>query len=451
MRLARKIAEDGKFWLPGSTETRLAGRLTISLTGSIALNITTEATAALVHFFPEDSKDFGVPHRQPRHYERVEGSLSNGDCVILEDCWQRGSHPLTQGGVVTTEIDARRAIVGRSDSAQHDMAAITEAKVSLDGLEYWIDHCWNEPRFETDQVSFRRSHAALDNRPVDLPPDEGDTVSHTLDLSFEWYQPDFFEQRLNEAVVPQRAVAIFRPSGPCPLAELLEKATILNKFLSFAIDGQMGITGIRGRVDGVQPNEVQLFQSGWIGPHVDVLLRASYTSPLFHLGDIERWAARALTNWYQLCQGQPAALDLFFASMFGRAELDARFLYVVQALDVLTNDDAEIDGSNLRARLHSLAKTRKSLLAGCGGAVSLADEIIKWRNYVSHGRPSRHRPTEDSVHHLAAIWRRAMAVLKLYLLGKIGFDCASVEKIARGNYFFNTTLDIPRLGEAQVS
>lgn len=449
MRLARKIVEDGKFWLPGHIETRLAGRLTISLKGSIALTVTTEATAGLVHLVPEDSKNFGVPHRQPRHYERVAGALSNGECVILEDCWQRGSHPMTQGGVLTTEMDAQRAIIGRFDSTQHDVSAIGDARVSLDGLEYWIDHCWNEPRFEIDRVSFRKGHAPLAGRPIDLPPAEGDTVSHSLDLRFEWYQPDFFEQRLNESVVPQRAVAILRPSRPCSSEELLGKATVLNRFLSFAIDGQMGITGIRGSVDCDEPTEVRLYQREWIGPHADVLLRSSYTRPLFHLRDIERWADRALANWYRLCQGQRAALDLFFASMFGRSELDARFLYVVQALDVLTSDDGEIDGSNLRARLHSLAKTRESLLEGCGGAVSLADEIVKWRNYVSHGRPSRHRPQEDSIHHLAAIWQRATAILKLYLLGKVGFDRAAVEKIARDNYFFNTTLDIPRVNEAE--
>lgn len=444
MRLARGIAEDGKFWLPGAIETRLAGRLTISRTGTVALNVTTEASAGLVHLVPEDSKDFGVPHRQPRHYDRVAGALSNGDCVILEDCWQRGSHPMTQGGVLTTEMDAQRAIVGRFDSTKDDMSALAVAKVSLDGLEYWIDHCWNEPRFETDQVSFRRSHAALDERPVELPPDQDDTVSHTLDLSFEWYQPDFFDQRLNESLVPQRAVAILKPSDPCPSEELLEKAMVLNKFLSFAIDGQMGITKIRGHVDRTEANYVQLFRRGWIGPHAADQHRASHTRPLFHLRDIEPWASRALGNWYQLCQRQRAAFDLFFASMYGTSELDARFLYVVQALDALSRDDCETSGNDLRARLHSLVKTRQPLLEGCGGAVSLADKIYQWRNYVSHGRPRHSRPREDSIHHLATVWEQATAILKLYLLGKIGFDRAAVDTIARGNYFLNTSLDIPR-------
>jgi hypothetical protein len=389
----------------------------------------------------------------------ILGMSSDGRSITLQDCSRIGATISFPGYPISTWT-ANRVLVGAHFDAEDDV-----------GFERLIVHYFHLNEWAGvsgfDHVSFAQPPEAAPIRiEHNLPDPITVSVGRDMDITLD------FEAKLNlaprpvvEAGVVQNAYFTIKFPRRKPLDELLETVYYLQNFLSLGVGVPVYPQAVLGALG--PPEEAVLVEIYYrpLG-RTDSARRVLPAEMLFAREDLPGGLDRSLNDWFEKAENLEPVYQLYFGLMYDpRTYPRYQFLGLMQALEAYhrrTTDTRDLpeeeherridsileaapeeyrdwlekklaysNEPNLRKRLKEIFGMYPESVAFIVGDRSkdrqrFIDKIGNTRNYLTHHDESLKRKAARG-EELIQIIRKLRSLLKVCLLGKIGFEDTQIK------------------------
>ena len=456
MRLSESIDKIGYFWLPSTPDTKVSGRLNISKSGQITLDVTglLEPLASMFQ-----------TQRQSKH---LNGILENGKAITLEKCHYKNQ---TLQVIAKSTVSSLRAYIGTNYN-DCDEVSFSKVSFSLEGLDQWLSIRGINVKYASNpeiDITFTPPPPILIKLADDL----------NLEFSFTWTGPSPYS--ITDAQVTQSAYVSLLCATPKPFsyfATLLPK--ILN-FFCFSIDESIQLTSLTGYSNNIlttlpggksRPVPIEIFFSGFNSDKPAP--KISKHNMLLSYGDIAPELQRLLTNWLANYEISEPAFNLYFAAKAdAHAYLDGRFLSFAQGIETLHRRNStdttmsheefqaliktlstacpsekrqwlsqKLHYANelpLRERLNQILEPFQQYFGNQDACKAFIAKVINTRNYLTHYDPELSTSTASP----QTLWELCMkleALFQLHFLRLMGFNIEEIKRILKDNVAFQNKL-----------
>jgi ApeA N-terminal domain 1/Apea-like HEPN len=444
MKVTKPLDAQGFWWMPGTPEIKVPGRLLVSADGAVSLEL-------LGHV-----QQSPLPHGP---IEFLHGVLHNGKLVTLLDS-QYSHSSLNMPGIATARLNALWAFVGTHFSSPTDLC-FSKTYFHVEGLDRWLGLTGIRVTFDAEYRSATINYQPIP--PIAFPLEDGST----LRILFSWTLPSIGGS-VESASVSQKANLCFETPSPVPFAELSSTIYRLNCLLCLAINETVSLTELEFSsptlIDASSHRELLVEVYGRTMPQSESSPKFRPFGQLFIYHQVRDRFGSLVSGWLQNFQTIEPALNLYFAvatsdSMF----LENQFLFLVQGLETLHRRTlqetmlplVEFD-SLTRLLIEACPTTRREwlsarlgyanelplrrrlgdLLGGLSRVLWLAgdndfpiSDVVDTRNYLTHFDPGLEERASRG-RDLFTLTEMLQAAFALLLLGRIGFASDEIKRVA---------------------
>lgn len=456
MRLSESIDKIGYFWLPSTPDTKVSGRLNISKSGQITLDVT-GMLEPLISMFQTQ--------RQPK---RINGMLENGKAITLEQCHYKNQ---TLQVIAKSTISSLKAYIGSSYN-DSDEVSFHKVSFSLEGLDHWLSIRGINVKYASNpevNITFTPPKPILIELAEDL----------SLEFSFTWTGPSPYS--ITDAQVTQSAYISLICSTPKPFSYFSTLLPKILNFFCFSIDENIQLTSLTGysnniltTLPGGKPRPVPIeiyfsrFNSDKPAPKI------SKHNMLLSYGDIAPELQRLLKNWLANYETSEPAFNLYFAAKAdAHAYLDGRFLSFAQGIETLHRRNSTVttmpqeefqalvktlsttcppekrqwlsqkmhyaNELTLRDRLNQILEPFQQYFGDQDAGKAFIAKVINTRNYLTHYAPELSSATASP----QTLWELCMkleALFQLHFLRLMGFNIEEINRILKDNVAFQNKI-----------
>ena len=351
MRLSEPRETSGSFWLPDEPNERLSGRLKISESSEITVELSGTFGDPFDTLSEMGVVQTSAVEKEGPDLSRIVGILEKGGPITLDGCFLKDLHIGLTSGLFPSMVHAELAYIGAEYHKQEEVS-FTELRLSVEGLDDWlsVSGIEVERNVATESVSIQYR-----------PPDEISIVlpcGTEIRFAFSLTSPSV-SLPLTTVSMTQVAYVYIKLKEPQSIEYFSSIAFKLCNFLSLVLNQGVSIQSMTGYLaqktqDG-QTRQMPVEVYAQFGPWTERIPTIRWHHALFLYPDVACQLNDIMTKWFESYEIFEPAFNLYFASSTQASQfLDTKVLWLAQALETLhrrSSDDTEMseeDFSSLR-------------------------------------------------------------------------------------------------------
>lgn len=439
MNLPENIEDTGLWWNPGTPDQYCHGTLTVSRSGKISLELSNPP-----HSLMGDGNDIPIVHGQLKK----KGQVSLFGITIMGDSFANSIRTRT------FRIDS--LLVGQHLHSKVDEPVFNDIEIEIEGLYEWVGF----PKIPLER-NIEKNVVEIVSKNIE-PKRFG--ISDDLSLSIKQDRYAQYSSRGSTLTIEYTAAFGLTWMKPKNLLEIQNIIYRINSFLCLALDNPLSLTSVKVSKPGGNTDQKEtlalIYQS--IPEKIE---KSAFFHPslfLFSYKMIENDFEKILSNY--LAESElKIAYDLYFsATAFKHDLLEARFLLLVQGLEVfhrLTHDCKKFpkkrfkelknklishceneeeknffndslafaNECSLRMRLNQILDAFPPIIPN---KEQFIDELVDTRNYYTHFDPRKKSKAKFGLD-LWLLSNRTEALFSLCILGNLGFSEEQIQMVCQ--------------------
>lgn len=418
MRVLDPLDVQGFFWLPAKPDEEIPGRLTVSESGDVSLQLLGIFESGLLSI---NSSELPI----------ILGVTERGKHVTLVDCLYK-NRSLHFPGIPITDIYASLLLVGSHFSNKDDLL-FSKVLFHVEGLDKWLG------------ITGISANCDLGNQEAEITYKRPKQIDHQLNddlvlsIRFNWSAP-IGGGNIFKATITQTAVLCLEAPNVRKFSELIDSVRQINNLLCLALDKPVALTSAHvSRPDIVEdvggkkrPIEMDVYYPSL--PHPDTPPEIHRPQMLFPYQEVESNFDSILSKWLDGYRQLEPAFNLYFSATTAKhAFLETQFLFLVQGLEALHRRIGGSKNGKLRKRLTELLAPLAKHFGDNKKNEALVSDIVNTRDYLTHYIPELESQAKTGTD----LWRlctKMEVLFELQLLRQIGFSSVQIDRIVNGNY-----------------
>ena len=349
MLLDEPIEVEGEFWLPGESDRKTPGSLTIDVNGAANLKLTDFVSGNKQAHYSAVNLPAGslIPPM------RIVGVARSMGSVTLDNCYAK-SLPRGFGMRNPTNYAVGRVLAGAKYEPNQEIE-LNEIQFNVEGLDDWVGvsgfTLGNSDDFSKVWVNY--------TAPDDINLMESEELS--IGIVFSW-QPPTWNITQTEAAIRQTALLQIKTSEPKPIDDLLGIALRVRDFVSLGIGRNALITRVTGFTDSLSQklDDGAVYHQPLKLYFHDSRRRESENIPvrdrmLMDFAKTQNSGTSHLRKWLDSYADHDGPISSFFGVFEIRSvELADKFLDLFQVAETLhkqTSSETKMSRADLRARV----------------------------------------------------------------------------------------------------
>ncbi len=450
MRLAASIEKNGYFWLPSEEEDALSGILKISQKGQVTLELMVpvefpKATVQTPWAFSSDDDNISL--------DKIIGKVEGDEFVTLCQCEFltpfSGLNTLqaAANGPVSlqpSKFTVQYAIIGRNYFKKEEEICFSRCKVFFKGLEELL----NTGSINVKYPSLNRVTMEY-NRPDPVSfkiPYE----SNKIELTLNFHPSNFSFIPGNEFAIKQSIYISLLSNEYLSFDRCRDIIWRINQFLCLAIDKPVSFESAtifsREKLERIGDEEqeipMKLYFDGNSRPEIETEISRTTCLFFYKANEIKEFVCN-LICWMQNYEKYDIPINLYFASIHGRWNIEPRFLSLVQGIEVfhrqLKNREKRLD-----ERIREMTEEFKdNFFADNTKREIFAQNVREERNWLTHYDKAKSPfMKEGNIKGFVELNWKLEALFQLHLMKLAGMKMERIKEIVKRNYRLRNKLGL---------